>query len=142
MRLQTARAFDGLVDVVRTIGRADDDHALALHRPVEQLKALVDDGVPIVRIFPLGGLALADPVDLVDEQNAGRDRPGFRESLDHLVDHVVQVSALQEVETEVTTSGICKLLQSALAKVVLPVPGGPNSSSFVLMSDQPRIPAL
>jgi hypothetical protein len=128
-RSNRSRAQQGRVEDVGAVGRGDEDHAGAGVEAVHLHQQLVERLLALVVAAAHAGAAVpADGVDLVDEDDAGAVLLRLLEQVAHPAGADAD-EHLDEVRAGDRKNGTPASPATARASRVLPVPGGPYSST-------------
>ena len=90
--VETPGAADGGIEAVRVVAGADDHDALAGLGAVEALEEAVDDLDGVLPVVVVEAVAVAEGIDLVDEEDRRRLLPRLVEGLAHGPQQVAQVT--------------------------------------------------
>lgn len=126
IRRSKRRAQQCLVEALGTVRSGQDHHALAAVKPVHLGQQLVERLLALVVAADGRIPALADGVDLVDEDDAGSLLAGLTEEVTHL-GRTHTDEHLHELRARNGENGTLASPATARAMSVLPVPGGPTS---------------
>jgi len=129
LAVETAGTQQRGIEHVGTVGRRDQDHAFIGFEAVHLDQQLVERLFTLVIAAAKARTAMAaDRVDFVDEDDAGRVLLGLLEHVAHAAGaDATNIST--KSEPEIVKNGTLASPATARAINVLPVPGGPTSST-------------